>query len=318
VLGVDRTASCESSHSRADQRISRDTADLAEPTPGAEPDAVDLPGDSASSPGRSRAPACITFRRSNPSSCSSRAPCSSVSCSSCHWQFTNCGCLWPRDSRCASAASSARSRVVAHPFSRRVGFAYFIASFALRALLSLADTITDLEPNIVASEYLSFIMTLMILFGVIFEFPLVLVLSTHGLVSAAMLPRSAAMHPHHRGVRRALHATRPVQHGGGHPPLLLLYEVSIWIIRVLERRDASTLPASGKIPFDRAGVLKAFKVPVSAVTPSPSEQARRILVCRTTPRCAMCLPTFCRATSPSRWRRPLHRPPGATRQTGFL
>jgi sec-independent protein translocase protein TatC len=126
-----------------------------------------------------------------------------------------------------------------------VGFAYFIASFALRALLSLADTITDLEPNIVASEYLSFIMTLMILFGVIFEFPLVLVLLNRmGLVSAAMLAEKRRYAILIIAAFAALFTPPdPFSMVAGILPLLLLYEVSIWIIRVLERRDASTLPA---------------------------------------------------------------------------
>jgi sec-independent protein translocase protein TatC len=127
-------------------------------------------------------------------------------------------------------------------FAFGVAFAYGISHAMLRILLGFSDYIPGLQPNIVASEYLSFMLTLMLGFGLVFEFPLVLILlSRLGIITSRFLVErrkyailviavaSAAITPTPDAFNMLLMMA----------PLLILYELSIWIIRLLEKRSAA-------------------------------------------------------------------------------
>lgn len=131
-------------------------------------------------------------------------------------------------------------------FPLGAGFAYVMLRITLKVLLSFGDVISGLEPNIVATQYMGFAMGMMIIFGVIFEFPLVLVLlSRLGIVSSQMLVAkrkyaivvitvlSAAVTPSPDPLTMILMLI----------PMLGLYEASIWSIRMMEPRGNS--PAEG-------------------------------------------------------------------------
>ncbi len=125
-------------------------------------------------------------------------------------------------------------------FPMGAGFAYMISQIVLKALLSFGDSIPFLEPNLVASRYISFILMMMFMFGLVFEFPLVLLLlSRLGIVSAALLVR------HRRGAIVGMAVIAAVTTPSPDPfsmllmlgPLILLYEGSIWAIRLMEGRS---------------------------------------------------------------------------------
>lgn len=126
-------------------------------------------------------------------------------------------------------------------FPMGAGFAYAISHVTLKVLLSFGDSIPFLEPNLVASRYLSFILIMMFMFGLVFEFPLVLLLLARlGIVNADTLVRQRKVAVVVMAVIAAVATPSP------DPfsmiimllPLLLLYEGSIYTIRYLERKDA--------------------------------------------------------------------------------
>lgn len=134
-------------------------------------------------------------------------------------------------------------------FPMGAGFAYAISQIVLKALLSFGDSIPFLEPNLVASRYISFILIMMFMFGLVFEFPLVLLLlSRLGIVNSAMLTRQRRLAIVIMAVIAAVATPSP------DPfsmlimlfPLLVLYEGSIWAIRVMERRDRIRNAAEAK------------------------------------------------------------------------
>ena len=124
-------------------------------------------------------------------------------------------------------------------FPLGAAFAYLIAHLALKVLLSFSDQIPGLQPNIVASEYLGFLMTLMLAFGIVFEFPLVLVLlSRIGIVNSAMLVKYRRMAILVIAVAAAIFTPPdPFSMIVTILPMVLLFEASIWAIRVFERGD---------------------------------------------------------------------------------
>ena len=124
-------------------------------------------------------------------------------------------------------------------FPLGAGFAYFISHFALRALLAFGDSIEGWQPNIVASSYLGFILTLMLAFGLIFQFPLVLVLLNRmGFVSVQTLTEKRRYAILLISVIAAIFTPPdPFSMLAGIIPLILLYEISLWIIRIFDRRD---------------------------------------------------------------------------------
>lgn len=132
-------------------------------------------------------------------------------------------------------------------FPMGAGFAYTISKVVLQALLAFGDSIPFVEPNLVASRYISFILIMMFMFGLVFEFPLVLVLlSRLGVVNAGMLAK------HRRVAIVALAVISAVATPSPDPfsmlimlaPLLLLYEGSVWAIRLMERRDVGRTAAA--------------------------------------------------------------------------
>lgn len=129
-------------------------------------------------------------------------------------------------------------------FPLGAAFAYFISHFALRALMAFGSRIPFLEPNIVAAEYLGFILMLMLAFGLIFEFPLLLVLLNRmGIVDSRTLAEKRRYAILLISVLAAIFTPPdPFSMIAGILPLVLLYEVSLWVIRAFERRDAAAAP----------------------------------------------------------------------------
>lgn len=127
-------------------------------------------------------------------------------------------------------------------FPMGAGFAYGIMHVTLKVLLSFGDSIPFLEPNLVASSYLSFILIMMIMFGLVFEFPLILLLLAGlGIVNADKLAGQRKIAVVLMAIVAAVATPSP------DPfsmivmlvPLLALYEGSIFAIRYLEKRRAA-------------------------------------------------------------------------------
>ncbi len=122
-------------------------------------------------------------------------------------------------------------------FPLGAAFAYAVSHVMLKVLLGFGSFIPGLQPNIVASHYLSFILTLMLGFGLVFEFPLLLILLARlGLVSSRLLAErrkyailviaiiAAAVTPTPDALNMVIMMA----------PLIILYELSIWAIRLSE------------------------------------------------------------------------------------
>lgn len=119
-------------------------------------------------------------------------------------------------------------------------FAYFVSHVALQVLIGFSDNIPGLQPNIVASEYFSFMLKLMLVFGVVFEFPLVLVLlSRMGIINSAFLVQRRRYAILIIAVLAAIFTPPdPFSMIVTILPMIILFEISIWAIRALERADA--------------------------------------------------------------------------------
>jgi sec-independent protein translocase protein TatC len=134
-------------------------------------------------------------------------------------------------------------------FPLGAAFAYWIAHLALHVLIGFSDKIPGLQPNIVASAYLGFIMKLMLVMGVVFEFPLVLVLlSRIGIVDSTFLVAKRRYAILIISVLAAIFTPPdPLSMIASILPLILLYELSIWAIRAMERAEARAAlpPPSG-------------------------------------------------------------------------
>jgi sec-independent protein translocase protein TatC len=123
-------------------------------------------------------------------------------------------------------------------FLAGVAFSYFLVlPTAVRFLLSFTSPDT-IQPMLMANEYLGFVSTLALMCGVIFQMPLIiLALSFIGIVNAAMLSAyrrfayfgcfllSALMTPTPDAFTMCIVAF----------PMLLLYEVSIILVRIFNR-----------------------------------------------------------------------------------
>ena len=114
-----------------------------------------------------------------------------------------------------------------------VTVAYVILPFASTFLLSFSSP--DLQPLITASEYFGFVTTLFLAFGLVMEFPIVLVLLAKvGIITSARLRRSR------RVVILAIAIISAVVTPGGDPisptvlgvTMYLLFEFSIILIRL--------------------------------------------------------------------------------------
>lgn len=121
-------------------------------------------------------------------------------------------------------------------FAAGVALAFATLPLALRFLTGFSGTTIQLLPE--ASQYLSFVMLLVLAFGVAFEFPLVLVaLSLVGVVSSSRLRQwrrpawvlvlvlAGFLTPAQDPITQVLLAI----------PLAILYEATIWVTRLLRR-----------------------------------------------------------------------------------
>ncbi len=125
-------------------------------------------------------------------------------------------------------------------FPMGAGFAYGISHIILKALMSFGDSIPFLEPNLVASRYLSFILIMMFMFGLVFEFPLVLLLMSRlGFVNSGTLTRQRKVAIVVMAVIASVATPSPDPFSMllMLAPLLVLYEGSIAAIKLLEPRD---------------------------------------------------------------------------------
>jgi sec-independent protein translocase protein TatC len=128
-------------------------------------------------------------------------------------------------------------------FAAGVMLAYFVAvPFTLKFTMSLLDD--SLAPQITAGLYFSFVLKLLLGFGVLFEMPVVvLILSSIGLVTSKFLRSKRRYAIAGMAVAAALITpgdaiTATLVLMG---PLLLLYELSIGLARLVERnRERST------------------------------------------------------------------------------
>ncbi|MBP7055811.1 MAG: twin-arginine translocase subunit TatC [Candidatus Omnitrophica bacterium] len=117
-------------------------------------------------------------------------------------------------------------------------FAFFIViPWALDFLINFAGP--EMVPMISISKYLSFIIMLVLIFGVVFEFPVAVILLTKlGLVNAGLLSRNrkyaiviifiaaAVLTPTPDAFTMILMAV----------PMVVLYEMSIWLSKLVKRR----------------------------------------------------------------------------------
>ncbi len=122
-------------------------------------------------------------------------------------------------------------------FVAGVAFAYVILPLALDVLLQMAGE--AIQPLLSATEYVSFLLTTAVAFGVLFEIPLVLAfLALAGVVSSDQLRRFRA----HAILGNFLLAavitptTDPITMTVLAVPMALLYEATIWTARIIERR----------------------------------------------------------------------------------
>lgn len=125
-------------------------------------------------------------------------------------------------------------------FPLGASFAYGVSHIMLKILLGFSDFVPGLQPNLVASHYLSFILTLMVGMGLVFEFPLVLILLARlGVVTSQFLAVrrkyavliiavvAAAVTPTPDALNMLVMMA----------PLVILYELSIWAIRLIEPKN---------------------------------------------------------------------------------
>ncbi len=125
-------------------------------------------------------------------------------------------------------------------FAAGVAMAYFAAlPVALKFLLGFQ--VESLEPMITVGPYFAFVTRLLLAFGAIFELPVVvLILATLGLVTSDFLREKRR----HALVLVAIAASLitpgdvVVLTAFMMLPLFLLYELSIWLTRIVERRRA--------------------------------------------------------------------------------
>lgn len=143
--------------------------------------------------------------------------------------------------RFVSPGLTARERAVARPwlplayvfFLMGAGVAYVILPFAVQFLLGFAEPGT-LDPLITASEYFGFVTTLVLAFGLVMQFPLVVTfLAEAGIVT------SAALRSSRRYIILAIAVFAAVATPGGDlvsPTVLgsvmyVLYELTIQLVR---------------------------------------------------------------------------------------
>jgi len=141
-----------------------------------------------------------------------------------------------------------------------VGFLLFLAGIAMAYFFVLPLGLNfllgfqaeSLEPIITIDEYLKFATRLIIAFGVIFEMPVVLVLL--GLLGI-VTPDSLRRYRRHAIVVLAIGAAllTPADLGTMFmlfTPMILLYELSIWLVRLVVKSDESDEPEADEEPAE--------------------------------------------------------------------
>jgi sec-independent protein translocase protein TatC len=132
-------------------------------------------------------------------------------------------------------------------FGAGVAMAYF-AALPVTLKFTMGFQTAALEQNIVISEYLSFVTRLLLAFGVVFELPVViLVLSVIGVVTPEFLASKR------RHAIAAITVLASVITPGDvitltvmmMVPLIALYELSIWLSRLVTRRRELSPAAAG-------------------------------------------------------------------------
>ena len=146
-------------------------------------------------------------------------------------------------------------------FASGVVVAYYSLSFGLHVLLSAAGGNVQVQPAL--KDYLSFLTLILVLFGLAFEFPVVIVfLNVVGVLSAdrmrawrrgmffGILAAAAILTP----------STDPFQFLALGIPLYIMYEVCIIIARVRERagRRRQARKARVEVPDDEASELDSI------------------------------------------------------------
>jgi sec-independent protein translocase protein TatC len=125
---------------------------------------------------------------------------------------------------------------------------FFVLPLGLKFLLGFQAE--SLEPIITIDEYLKFATRLILAFGVIFEMPVVLVfLGLLGIVT----PEGLRKYRRHAIVTLAISAAvlTPADVGTMFmlfTPMILLYEMSIWLVRLVVKRDESDEPEADEEP----------------------------------------------------------------------
>ncbi|MGW8282588.1 MAG: twin-arginine translocase subunit TatC [Gemmatimonadota bacterium] len=142
-----------------------------------------------------------------------------------------------------------------------VGFLLFLAGIAMAYFFVLPLGLNfllgfqaeSLEPIITIDEYLKFATRLIIAFGVIFEMPVILVLlGLLGIVTPAGLRK----YRRHAIVILAIAAALLTPADVGtmlmlFTPMILLYELSIWLVQVVVRNDTSGESAADEEPLGK-------------------------------------------------------------------
>lgn len=139
-------------------------------------------------------------------------------------------------------------------FAIGAGMAYFLVlPMTLRFLIGLQPA--AMEPMITASDYFGFVIMMMLVFGAVFELPLVIVaLAALGLVTPTMLRRTrrAAIVIIVAGACIITPGDLIVTSAALAVPMYLLYEGSILVSRIVyrrrERRLAASEPGPGAAP----------------------------------------------------------------------
>jgi sec-independent protein translocase protein TatC len=136
-------------------------------------------------------------------------------------------------------------------FLMGAALAYFVV-LPLALSFMMGFQVGTLEPNIIASAYLSFVVRLLLSFGIAFELPVVLlVLASLGMIDAESLV----------GKRRYAIAGSAVLAAILTPgdvistvllmiPLIMLYELSILMIRVIDRKREAAAAAPADDPLE--------------------------------------------------------------------